>query len=307
MTKDTKIISFWGKGGVGKTTCSVSYAVYLANQGFNTLLMTSDPTPSLSDIIDMKIGAKMREIGDLSLTAIELDEDAVKEKWKEKFGEEVYKVISAFFPVDNSIIDYIAGAPGIADEFTLAYILDLYNTKKYDYIIWDTAPAGGTLRLLKIQEQFYEHLGEAAKLYLNFKTIIEKIKKSKKNPLVTIENWRELSLDVLNLLSSKFFTAYIVTISEWLGVAQTTRIVNELKEFDINVGGIVVNQIILDTNTFLKGKHEIHKKYLKVIDENYSMNYKIIKIPLQPYEVRGVKQLLKFSRLLEEIKTSRVS
>lgn len=306
MTKDTKIVSFWGKGGVGKTTCSVSYAIDLANQGFNTLLITSDPTPSLSDIIDMKIGAKMKEVGDLSLTAIELDEEAVKEKWKETFGEEVYKVISAFFPVDNSIIDYIAGAPGIADEFTLAYILDLYKTKKYDYIIWDTAPAGGTLRLLRIQEQFYEHLGEAAKLYLNFKTIIEKIRKNKKNPLVTIENWRELSLDVLNLLSSKYFTAYIVTISEWLGVAQTTRIVKELKEFDINIGGIVVNQIILDTNTFLKGKHEIHKKYLKVIDENYSMNYKIIKIPLQPYEVRGIKQLLKFSGLLEEIHNSKV-
>ncbi len=304
MTKQTKIVSFWGKGGVGKTTCSASYAINLAYQGFNTLLISSDPTPSLSDIINTKIGAKMKKIGNLNLTTIELDENAIKDLWKENFGEEVYRVISAFLPVDNSIIDYVIGAPGIADEFTLAYILDLYKTKNYDYIIWDTAPAGGTLRLLRMQEQFYMHLGEAAKLYLNMKTIIEKIRKSKKNPLSIIEKWRKLTLEVLNLLSSKYFITYIVTISEWLGVAQTTRIINELKEFDIKIGGILVNQIILDTHSYLKGKHKIHKKYLKVIDQNYSMNYKIIKIPLQPYDVKGIKHLYKFSRLLEKINNS---
>ncbi len=301
MVEVTKVVSFWGKGGVGKTTCSAAYAIYLSNQGFNTLLITSDPTPSLSDIMDLKIGAEEKKIEDLSLTTIELDEDAVKEMWKEKFGEEVYKVISAFLPVDNSIVDYVAGAPGITDEFMLSYILDLYEAKNYDYIVWDTAPAGGTLRLIRIEEQFYRHLGEAAKLYLTFKTIIDKIRKGEKSPLEIIESWKGLASDVLSLLSSRDFSAYIVTISEWLGVAQTERIVNELKEFNINVGGIIVNQIIQDANSFLNGKPEIHRKYLKVIENSYSKDYKIMKIPMQPYEVRGVNNLHKFSRLLEEI------
>ncbi len=225
----------------------------------------------------------------------------MKEMWKKKFGDEVYKVISAFLPVDNSIVDYVAGAPGITDEFMLSYILDLYEAKNYDYIVWDTAPAGGTLRLIRIEEQFYRHLGEAAKLYLTFKTIIDKIRKGEKSPLEIIESWKGLASDVLSLLSSRDFSAYIVTISEWLGVAQTERIVNELKEFNINVGGIIVNQIIQDANSFLNGKPEIHRKYLKVIENSYSKDYKIMKIPMQPYEVRGVNNLHKFSRLLEEI------
>lgn len=301
VAKDTKVISFWGKGGVGKTTCSASFAVYLANKEFETLLITSDPTPSLSDIMDMKIGNEAREIGDLSLTAIELDEDAVREMWKKKFGDEVYRIISSFLPVDESIIDYVAGAPGIADEFMLSYILDLYNEKNYDYIIWDTAPAGGTLRLIRIEEQFYKHLGEAAKLYLSFKAIIEKLKKGRKNPLDIIESWRNLASDVLDLISSKDFSANVVTISEWLGVAQTRKIINELKEFDIKVESIIVNQIIQNTNSFLENRAEIHRKHLKVIEESYSDNYAIVRIPLQPYEVRGVSQLKKFSKFLEKI------
>lgn len=301
MKKDTKVISFWGKGGVGKTTCSASYSIFLANKGFNTLLITSDPTPSLSDIMDMQIGADITKIGDLGLMAIELDEEVVREMWKEKYGEEVYKVISSFFPVDRSIMNYIAGAPGIADEFILSYILDLYNTRDYDYIIWDAAPAGGTLRLVRIEEQFYKHLGEATKLYLSLKTVIEKLKKGKNTPLEIMERWRDLASEVLSLLSSKDFLVYIVTISEWLGVAQTRRIIDELNEFNIDVKGIIVNQIIQEINGPLKNRTVIHRKHLRAIEENYSKNHKILRIPLQPYEIRGVSQLYKFSKYLEEI------
>jgi len=301
MANSTKIISFWGKGGVGKTTCSASYATYLANKGFNTMLITSDPTPSLSDIMDMEISAKAKKVDDLNLTAIELDEDVVKEMWKKKFGEEVYRVISSFLPVDESIIDYVAGAPGIADEFILSYILDLYTAKNYDYIVWDTAPAGGALRLIRIQDQFYKHLGEAAKLYLTFKTILERLKKGGKSPLTIIERWRDLVSDILDLISSKDFSINIVTISEWLGVAKTKRIINELKEFNVEVDSIIINQIIQDTNSFLKSRADIHRKYLKLIEENYSKNYAILRVPLQPYEVRGVDKLLSFSELLKNI------
>lgn len=301
MSKKTRIVSFWGKGGVGKTTCSASFAAYLAKQGFDTFLITSDPIPSLSDIMDVRIGAKKTRINGLQLSAIELDEDTIKEMWKKKYGVEVYKVISSFLPVDRSIIDYVAGAPGISDEFMLAYILDLYNSKEHDFIIWDTAPAGGTLRLVKIEEQFYKHLGDAAKLYLSFKSIIDRIKTGERGPLEIIESWKKLALDVLNLLKSEEFFAYIVTIPEWLGVAQTKRLIDELNEFNVKVSGIIVNQIIESVNGFLKEKAKIHKKYLSLIEENYSKDYKVFKIPMQSYEVRGINSLYDFSKFLKDI------
>ncbi|MDW5299632.1 MAG: ArsA-related P-loop ATPase, partial [Sedimentibacter sp.] len=44
-----KIIFFGGKGGVGKTTCSASYAVFSAKSGLKTLLVSTDPAHSTSD------------------------------------------------------------------------------------------------------------------------------------------------------------------------------------------------------------------------------------------------------------------
>ncbi|RLE48076.1 MAG: ATPase, partial [Candidatus Methanomethylicota archaeon] len=141
----TSIISFWGKGGVGKTTCAASTAVKLASNGLKTLLVSSDPMPSLSDILEL---SSSNTLQDLPLHVLELSEDKVIEMWKREYGDEVYQVISAFLPVDKSIIDYVAGAPGIADEFCLAYVMKLQREGAYDYIVWDTAPAGGTLKLL---------------------------------------------------------------------------------------------------------------------------------------------------------------
>ncbi|HID17467.1 TPA: hypothetical protein EYP26_04145 [Candidatus Bathyarchaeota archaeon] len=43
----------------------------------------------------------------------------------------------------------------------------------------------------------------------------------------------------------------------------------------------------------------MHKKYLKAIEEKYSNEYEIITVPMQPYEVRGIDNLYRFSKLLE--------
>ncbi|RLE52085.1 MAG: hypothetical protein DRJ33_04575 [Candidatus Methanomethylicota archaeon] len=293
----TKVVSFWGKGGVGKTTCAASVAVKLASRGFHTLLISSDPTPSLSDILEISHCPSITKVQSTPLYVLELSEDNVVGMWKQKYGEEVYQVISAFLPVDKSIIDYIAGAPGIADEFCLSYIMELQKQEVYDYIVWDTAPAGGTLKLLKLEEQFYKHLTEAAKLYLSIKTVLRKIRrKEEANPLKILDSWKRLAEDTLAMLSSSLFKAHIVAIPEWLSVAQTERLVNELLAFKVNIGKVVVNQVVLDVPDHL-GKKIIHQKYLSMLKEKLSF-LDIITVPLQTYEIRGMDNLLAFSEHL---------
>ena len=152
--KKPKIAMFCGKGGVGKTTSSSATAIHFALKGYRTLLISTDPAPSLSDILEVDVGGEITPLESVQgLHAVELDYDKIVELWKEKYGDEVYEVVTSFLPVEEEIIDYIAGAPGIDQEFALSYVYDLYMDGEYDIIIWDTAPSGGTLALLNLSSR----------------------------------------------------------------------------------------------------------------------------------------------------------
>ena len=57
-----RVIMFGGKGGVGKTTSSATTALHYALAGKKTLIISSDLSPSLSDIFETEIGPRERPI-----------------------------------------------------------------------------------------------------------------------------------------------------------------------------------------------------------------------------------------------------
>ncbi len=82
--KEVKFVFFSGKGGVGKSTMSCATAVLLANAGYNTLLVTTDPAPNLSDIFGQTIGHQVTQIRNMeNLHAIEIDPDMASEEYRE--------------------------------------------------------------------------------------------------------------------------------------------------------------------------------------------------------------------------------
>jgi arsenite-transporting ATPase len=302
--KNPKIIMFCGKGGVGKTTTASATALHFAKKGMRTLLLSTDPSPSLSDILEVDVKGTITKIQKvLGLAAVELDYDDVVEQWTEKFGDEVYDVISSFLPVEGDIIEYIAGAPGIDEEFALSFVYDIYKSGEYDIIIWDTAPAGGTLSLLNIQERFYIHLGEAAKMYVRVKNALDALTqgRAKRDPLKIIGEWEQLARDVLNMVRDEDTKAILVTIPEALGVNQTSRIERDFDKFGINVEGVVVNYVLTPEaadSDFNRRRREMQLKYIKEIDETYSERLPVVHMPLLPFEVRGVEALDEVERIL---------
>ena len=121
--KDVKLIMVGGKGGVGKTTCASAVALKLAMDGRRVLVISSDPTPSLSDIFEVSIGSEEVKISDrYELYGLEISSDVVLAKWKERFGDEIYEVISSFANVDYDFVDYVGTAPGIEEELSLIHI-----------------------------------------------------------------------------------------------------------------------------------------------------------------------------------------
>ncbi|MFQ6079631.1 MAG: ArsA-related P-loop ATPase, partial [Thermodesulfobacteriota bacterium] len=85
--KNKQLVMIGGKGGVGKTTCATAIAVHFARLGRKTLVISSDPTPSLSDIFEMEIGDRQTPIAGIGgLYGIEISSDVVLNMWRERFG-----------------------------------------------------------------------------------------------------------------------------------------------------------------------------------------------------------------------------
>jgi arsenite-transporting ATPase len=243
----------------------------------------------------------IREVADLA--AVELDYDSVVELWKKKFGDEVYEVIASFLPIDEEIIDYVAGAPGIDEEFALSYVYDLYTSGEYDVIVWDTAPAGGTLSLLNLQDTFYRHLGEAARLYVKVRHALDALSqgRAKRDPLKIISEWEQLAKNVLDMMRDEKTKAFMVTIPEALAVNQTRRVAGDLAKFGIHMGGVIINNIITQEaadSPFNRSRRETQLKYIEVLDKTYSPDMPVVGLPLFPFEVKGVKALLDVEKRL---------
>jgi arsenite-transporting ATPase len=125
-----QLILIGGKGGVGKTTCAAAIALRLAASGKRTLILSSDPTPSLSDIFEITIGAQETLIPHCTnLSALEISSEIVREQWKDRFGREIYDVVSSFADLDyDFVLDYVGGAPGIEEEYMLYFIMELVTS-----------------------------------------------------------------------------------------------------------------------------------------------------------------------------------
>ncbi len=299
-----RIIAFCGKGGVGKSTCAAATAFHFANKGSKTLLISTDPTPSVSDMFETNVRGHVTHIaGSNNLYAVELDYELIVEMWKGKFGVEVYEVISSFLPIDKDIIDYVAGAPGIDEEFALSYLLELYESEEYDVIVWDTAPAGGTLSLLKLQDKFYTHLGEAARIYARIRRAVEILTtgKKKKDPLAIINKWENLAQRVLNMLRDSKTSAIIVTIAEALGVRQSERLFKELELFGMRVGRVLVNYVMLENVcncSFHQERMIMQKQYIDTLKTICDGKIGLTILPQLACEVRGLEAIGKVEKLL---------
>jgi arsenite-transporting ATPase len=302
-----RLIMFGGKGGVGKTTCAAATAIHFALLGKKTLAISSDPTPSLSDIFEFEVGSEHKPIpGVKNLYALEISSEIVLERWKEKYGPEIYEVISSFAPVEYDILDYIGGAPGIEEEYMLGYILELVESGEYDLIVWDTAPAGHTLHLLKMPEIFISHLEEAAKVYVKLYSYLEKLRETvglrrgRRSVIDIIDGWKALAEKVMNFIKDRSSTEFIATtIPEALGVRLTERLLKTFNDSGIHVKHLIINNVIDSPDCeFHRARMEMQKKYIDVLVEKYGRKMRIVKVPLFPYEIKGVEKLTQVSEIL---------
>lgn len=290
---------FGGKGGVGKTTTSATAALHFASAGLRTLIISSDLCPSLSDVFETSIGPIESPIHPVAnLWGLEIDPLEVMRRWKVKFGPAIYEASQVFvdMPYDD-LVDYVGMAPGIQEEFMLDFILERVRGGPYDLVVWDTAPAGDTLRLLELPYKFLNHLRVAPRIYLGVR---DKLQLKSVPFLELIDSWRALSQEITEFFRDPANAEFIlVTIPEALGVFQAQRVIADLGQFGLQVRHMIVNHIVSEPDSeFLRRRRAMQWPYIDLLAREYGTQMAITHLPLFAEEVKGIARLRELERFL---------
>ncbi|HVB58956.1 MAG TPA: arsenical pump-driving ATPase [Candidatus Acidoferrales bacterium] len=152
LNQATRILFFTGKGGVGKTSLSCATAVTLARSGKRVLLVSTDPASNLDEVLGVQLSSEPRAVpGAVGLSALNIDPEAAAHAYRERVVGPYRGVLPE--AAVTSMEEQLSGACTIEiaafDEFT-KLLGDKDATSEFDHIIFDTAPTGHTLRLLKL-------------------------------------------------------------------------------------------------------------------------------------------------------------
>jgi len=314
---------FGGKGGVGKTTCASSSAIWAAEQGRNTLIISTDPAHSLGDSLGLNLvpGEPTKVPGIDKLTALEIDPKANISEYQSLTN--INPMEEAGMPGLMDGMDLMEdlqdltsmNPPGIDEALALLKVLEFIETEHdYDLIIFDTAPTGHTLRFLSLPETLSGWIGKLLKMRIRFSNIFGAIKR-----MFSSEDKKgDKSLEVLERLNDSILNAredltdptknsfVIVMIPEEMAITETGRLLNELKKYEIPVSNIIVNQLYKDKEElcdFCKSRRNMQQNNIRKIRDIYEekLGNNIIGVPLFRDEVREYNKLKEFGQyLLEE-------
>jgi arsenite/tail-anchored protein-transporting ATPase len=147
-----KFVFFTGKGGVGKTSLACATTLNLAGKGLRVLLVSTDPASNVGQVFETEIGNKITEIpATPGVDAIEINPEEAAADYRERIVGPMRGILPKEALV--SIEEQLSGACTIEiaafDEFT-ALLTDDDLVDRYDHVIFDTAPTGHTIRMLKL-------------------------------------------------------------------------------------------------------------------------------------------------------------
>lgn len=278
-----KLVFFSGKGGVGKTTCSASYAVFSAKNGYKTLLVSTDPAHSTSDIFEKKIQDTITNLLP-NLDAIEISGEKESKLYMDKVRISLKHVVSPIIVKEiNKQIDAASISPGTEEAALFDKMIEIITEEndEYDRIIFDTAPTGHTVRLLTLPELLGTWLDTLIKKRSKSVNLMHMAVHGGKAKNEYIENDDVIKIlkrryDKINqakkiMIEDKLLSFIFVINAEKLPIDETVKAINILEKYNISVNGIIVNKILPDNmnDEFWKNKKQQEQKYLQVIKDTF--------------------------------------
>lgn len=314
LAKNSKLkyVFFGGKGGVGKTVMAGAAAVWAAQHGRKTLLASTNPVHSLSSLLGQNVFGKPTPVeGVPNLTAYEIDTHDTIEKSKKEIREKIEWFLK-FADIKTKADEFVESAtmnPSFEESAMFENMIDLMFNDEYEVYIFDTAPTANARRLLgmsSVYAMWVNKMVQSREEAASLKDLLSYSRKKKeKDPLMDyLLNMRERMANAKKLLTDKSLTSFFfVTLPEALPIAVITRFIGWFREFNIPVGGVIVNMLIdknsvkKDSPDFVKNRVAMQDEHMETIWKEFDGQVRAI-LPLFETEVRGADMLKRMADLL---------
>jgi arsenite-transporting ATPase len=289
----TKYLFFGGKGGVGKTTMATATAVWFAQNGYKTAIVSTDPTVSLSAVFNQEIGGEtltpIRHIP--NLCGLNINAADAKGVFQKRLNNTLGQVSASF---GNDVVS----TPCMEEMATFDQFVSFLEKPDADVVVFDTAPTGKTLRELAmpfdwagyLQKQIQEG-NKFAELLPNGTSSFDEIERDKKRYDEAMAVLCDRSRTVFNL----------VLLPERLPIEETQSAINGLSKLGIAVQSLVINQRILpeviEGNRFLEARAKLQANYIEEIKTRFA-GIARAELPLLDHDVSDPESLKEVGRML---------
>lgn len=281
----TKHLFFTGKGGVGKTSLACATAVHLADAGKTVLLVSTDPASNLAHVFGLEIGQhEPTPIAEVpGLFALNIDPEAAAQSYRDR----IVGPARGQLPTDvvAKMEEELSGACTIEiaafDEFTVL-LTDAAMHKRFDHIIFDTAPTGHTLRLLKLPSAWSDFIAsnESGASCLGPLAGLEKQRQQYQQAVETLADGQRTSM----LLVSRPQRSALNEAARTSGELQTLGILNQR----LIINGLMPNTGSDDPLAHAMREHDTQAlENMPYVLKQWPMN----RVELRPMNLVGVDAL----------------
>lgn len=289
----TKYLFFGGKGGVGKTTLSAATAVWFADHGYRTVLISTDPTVSMSAVFDQPIGGeKAVPVRDVPrLQALNINPKDAKGVFQGRLN-------GLTGQIGSTVGEDMAVTPCMDEMASFDQFVNYLERPEGEVVVFDTAPTGKTLRELAMP---FDWAGFLQKQIQQGKKIAE-VWDLGSDSFAELEADRrryEHAMEVLRDRASTVFS--LVLLPERLPIEESQSAIDGLIKLGIGVQGMIVNQIIpeaaIEGNRFLAARAKLQAGYLEEISGRFSEMAQA-RLPLLEHDVSDVTALRKVGKAI---------
>jgi arsenite-transporting ATPase len=269
----TRYLFFTGKGGVGKSTVACTTSVYLAEKGFKTLIVTTDPASHLQDIFGQRIEPEPTTIAGFdNLFAARIDQKKAREEYKKR----ILKAVEDKNEEIRTSVEEDLNSPCAQEMAAFEKFMSYFELRDFDILIFDTAPTGHTLRLLELPSDW--------KGFIDLGTLTKKTSDETKNKYAhVIETMRDRERS----------TFVFVMYPEYTPIMEAWRASEDLKkQVGIETALVAINYVLPEKygrNAFFDNRRRQQEKYIGEIKQRFETP--AFTIPLLDHEPKGLENL----------------